>query len=311
VSSIVSAEEVQAILDLARPAALLAAEVASRDFQEPHRLSLAQVDALTRRVENGRAEIATHLSTWLRKPHTVEIAAITEANAAMLVASVVAPFCVIAFDADAQMGFVLLDMTSLVGAVETAVGVEDVSQVAARPLTTVEERVALDILRRVAVLTAGLLGVEAKNFRVLREIKELERWDEAANPDPQRIGVQLAISGPAVTSTVRVYIPGVKPPQIGKPSAPAKDAKKLAPPHLADIDVELRAELGTAEIPLQDLLGLDVGDVIVLGTKVGDFVAVTAEGQRCALAQLGRIDGRFAVQIRTVERCDEPRTDRK
>jgi flagellar motor switch protein FliM len=123
--------------------------------------------------------------------------------------------------------------------------------------------------------------------------------------------VQLAVRGPSVSSTLRVYVPGVKPPVTTKPNASSKDAKKLAPPHLADIDLELRAELGTAEIPLQDLLGLEVGDVIVLDTKVGDLVAVTAEGQRCARAQLGRVDGRFAVQIRTVDHCDEQRSDRK
>lgn len=310
-SSNVSAEEVQAILELARPAAALAAEVAARDFQEPHRLSVAQIEALTRRVENGRADIGVHLSTWLRKPHTVEVAAITEAHAAMLVASVVEPFCAIAFDGDGQMGFVMWDQTSLVAAVETALGVEDVTKIEPRALSLIEERIALDILRRVAAITTGSFGVEAKNFRVLRKEKELERWDEAANPDPQRIGVQLAVRGAAVSSTIRVYVPGVKPPVTSKPTPNTKDAKKLAPPHLADISLELRAELGTAEIPLQDLLGLEVGDVILLDTKVGDLVVVTAEGQRCAQAQLGRIDGRFAVQIRTVERCDELQPDRK
>jgi flagellar motor switch/type III secretory pathway protein FliN len=156
-------------------------------------------------------------------------------------------------------------------------------------------------------LLCGALSVEAKDFRVVRSAKELVNADDATRGDPQRLGFQLAINGISGASTLRVYLAGVKTPTIATRAAAARDPKKpFLPPHVCEIEVEVCAELATVEVPLQDLLSIEVGDIVLLGANVGDPIIVTAEGERCARADLGRHQNRLALRIRSVE----PRRDR-
>lgn len=164
------------------------------------------------------------------------------------------------------------------------------------------------LLARVAMLVCAALGVEAANFRVMREKKELALADDGSVHDPQRIGVHLALEGAVGESTLRIYVPAVKPPETAKPATPAKGATA---PRITDVDVELCAELGTVVVPLQDLMSLEIGDVIVLEAKVGDPVALTAEGQVRGRGELGRHDGKLAVRVRSVDRTASKSTDGK
>jgi flagellar motor switch protein FliM len=190
----------------------------------------------------------------------------------------------------------------MVGVIETALGAKTNAEIKARALTPVEERVFVNVLRRVVTLLAGSLGVEAKDFRIARSAKELVDVDDSKRGDPLRLGFQLAINGVSGTSTLRVYLAGVKTPAIAARAASTKDPKKpFLPPHVGEIEVDVCAQLATVEVPLQDLLSLEVGDVVLLGAKVGDPIVITAEGERCARADLGRHEGRLALRIRSVE----------
>ncbi|MBL8858683.1 MAG: FliM/FliN family flagellar motor switch protein [Planctomycetes bacterium] len=299
----VNEAELEAISDLVRPPADDVARISTRSFKAPRRLSQAQFDALARRVDKCMADATLHLSSWLRSAHRVRVTDVVEAHVGVLIEGLVEPLRVLAFDVGSQLGFVAWDLGAMTAAIETALGSPDPKSAVARPLTPSEERVLTQMLSRVTALVTTSLGVEAKNFRVMREKKELILADDGTAFDPQRIGVHLALEGAAGESTLRIYVPGVKAPETANGSATAKDTKKNSmSSQMASVDVDLCAELGTVIIPLQELMNLEVGDVVVLETKVGDMVAITAEGEVRARGDLGRHDNKLAVRLRTLER---------
>jgi flagellar motor switch protein FliM len=230
----------------------------------------------------------------------------------VLIEGFVEPMRTLAFDVGSQLGFVAWDLGAMTAAIEVALGSADPKMATARALSTVEERVLEKLLVRVTSLVVASLGVEAANFRVMREKKELFLAEDVTASDPQRIGVHLALEGAVGESVLRVYVPAVKAPVITAGPATAKNSPKGGmSPQLADVSVDLCAELGTITMPLQDLMSLEVGDVIVLDSKVGDLVALTAENEVRARGELGRHDGKLAVRVRTVDRAGSNSMDGK
>jgi flagellar motor switch protein FliM len=311
-TSQVNDAEVEAILDMVRPAVEDVARIIPRDFKAPCRLSRAQLDVLARRVEKTLPEVSAHLSAWLRSPHRARIADVVEAHVATLIDGFVEPLRTLAFDVGPQLGFVAWDLGAMTAAIEMALGSADPKLATARPLSSVEERVLEKLLVRVTSLVVSSLGVEASNLRVLREKSELLLADDGTTSDYQRIGVQLALEGAAGESVLRIYVPAVKPPEVTSGATlPKHRHKEGMAPQLADVRVDLCAELGTISVSLNDLLGLEAGDVIVLDTKVGDPIALTAEGEVRARGELGRRDGKLAVRVRNLDRAASKSTDGK
>jgi flagellar motor switch protein FliM len=69
------------------------------------------------------------------------------------------------------------------------------------------------------------------------------------------------------------------------------------PAHLGAIPVEIGVQLGSTDLPLSELLGLEVGDVILLGVEVGSTLDVYVEGEACASARWGQHQGQLAIKI--------------
>jgi flagellar motor switch protein FliM len=304
--------EVEAIVAMVRPAVEEVAQILPRDFKAPRRLSRAQLDVLARRVERTLPELSAHLSALLRGPHRARVADVVEANVGTLIDGFVEPLRTLAFDVGPQLGFVAWDLGAMTAAIETALGSPDPKMAHARPLSIVEERVLEKLLVRVAMLTLSALGVEGTNYRILREKKELSLAEDATTSDHQRIGVHLALEGAAGESVLRVYVPAVKAPELPNAGGTPKNASKTGvTSQLADVRVDLCAELGTIAVPLHDLMSLEVGDVVLLDTKVGDMVALIADGEVRARGELGRHDGKLAVRMRSVDRERAKATDGK
>lgn len=300
----VSDAEVEAILDMVRPAVEDVMRIVPRDFKAPCRLSRAQQDALARRVEKTMPEVSVHLSAWLRSPHRTRVADVVEAHVTVLIDGFVEPLRTLAFDVGSQLGFVAWDLGAMTAAIETALGCADPKMARARPLSSVEERVLEKLLVRVTALVTKALGVEAVNFRVLRERSELSLAEDATTSDHQRIGVHIAIEGAAGESVLRIYVPAVKAPEISDGSAGSKSKHKTGiAPQLAEVRVDLCAELGTIAVSLHDLMSLEVGDVVVLDTQIGEPVALTAEGEVRARGELGRHAGKLAVRVKSLDRA--------
>jgi flagellar motor switch protein FliM len=63
------------------------------------------------------------------------------------------------------------------------------------------------------------------------------------------------------------------------------------------VSLQLGADIGKAEISVNDLMGLKVGDIIQLDRKARDFLEVSIEGIPKLLAKPGVMDSQYAVKV--------------
>jgi flagellar motor switch protein FliM len=312
VTSNVTAEEVQALAgDGAPPPRTPAVEV--RDFREPRRLTAPQLAKHARSVARALVEIEGSLAIWLRGAYRCEVESVREASAVEVLRDLGSDRLLAAFDCAGRRAWAVWDAKIAAAGTEIALGATEVKEPKARVFSNVERGVLKNMLGRVIAHVAQTLEVDTKNVRVVQdEIQmELERTD-AREGDPQRLAVYLQIAGPIGESVLRLYLAGVKAPDAGP--APAKDAKDKkkpppAPEHLLDVPLDLSAQLGTTEIALSDLLGLEVGDVIPLSVASGSALTVYVDGIPCGTARFGEHKGRLAIQLQTFGARDvDPQT---
>jgi flagellar motor switch/type III secretory pathway protein FliN len=143
---------------------------------------------------------------------------------------------------------------------------------------------------------------EGELRRLLSHAWMVEAWADAATsatpdePGPWHapIGMRVSLGGAAI----HAYVPGARfrrPPRRASapPLAPAQ-----ARAAFGASAVHLTAVLGSAEVSVADLAALQVGDVLVLDTRVDAPLALRAEGSSLSLpVRLGRREGLRAVQF--------------
>lgn len=289
-------EEIQAILEMlpSRSAAAHAGgDVAARDFARPLRMSPEEKRRLFEVFARALPELERALAPTLRGEVELELAELSEVSSDALFAGLEPPFAVVRFDVSREPGWAVWEIGAAVAAVEAAFGATEVKP-ASRRLSTIEKSMLKRLLALTVQRLAKLVSLEATQFRVVDAIEELGSWrDGGGGADAQRLGVHLALSGPGGDSTLRVYLPGCsKKHDPRRAEMPAK-----APEHLSSVPFEIAARLGSADIALVDLLGLEVGDVIPLGAACDEPLQIVVEDRPCAEAHLGSKDGNLAVRI--------------
>jgi flagellar motor switch protein FliM len=299
----VQPEEAQAILDAVRAhegEGPTAASVAARDFARPLRLSQRALDDVARRISDVLEDCGKELSRTLRVAHLLSVAQLREESAEGLFEDVGAAFVVLRFEVDGQPGWFSWDPAGAVAAVEVALGALEAKAVE-RPLTAVERGVAGRMLEGLLQRLAAAAGVKIAAARMIARPEDLGTWRDAGPlADRARLRLRLELEGPAGRGGLDLYLPGVAGDD-GEPAAP----QGALPAHLDPVSVELSAHLGTCDVPLRELLALEVGDVIPLDTPEDGTLTLLVENVPCARARWGTRHGQLALQIQDVTRPDD------
>lgn len=270
--------------------------VATRNFAEPRRLSGAGLARLGRSVGAALTAVAESLEVPLRRNHKLALAALREVNAASSLEGLEEPFAVLGFAVGGRRGWLVWDSAAAVALVETILAGTPGEGAAARALSPAERRLLETTLAQIVQPVVAALGGVAEGARFVQLREEVASLEATLDADPQRVCVQLAFDGPGGPSELRLYVPGVRVSVATDERTPA-----TPPAHLDEVGLELRAFLGSADVPLSDLLALEIGDVIPLGVRRGEPVQVCVEDRACATARLGRTGSRLAVRIETLD----------
>lgn len=301
-SANVEPEEAEAIHDLARdetgaPAgAKVAAEVVQRDFRRPRRFSGDSIARFRQRLLALAAELEAGLGGLFETRVRVEFDDVGEVTANGLFDTLDPPHALAELSVGGQPGWIQWDILGAVEAIERLLGSEGAPE--ARPLSTIENRFLHAAFSATVDVVTRALGLEASDLTVVKAREELSDWrDGGEGAESHRLHVAVAVEGLGETSRMHLYLPGVRE------SGAADDGAALGelPEHLQRVKIELGAHLGASDVPLSDLLSLEIGDVIPLGTSLSDPLVLRVEGRPCGFAEMGSVRGNRAIRVLAVD----------
>jgi len=302
VSSNLSAEEAAA-LAAALPganAAAKSASVAPRQFDQPLRLSASDLESLRERLRKALKDVERDLAAPLRSPVKLELVDAAEVNAEGLASAQQLPFAALRFEVAKQPGWLTWTGKAPIDALEVALGASAPGENQPRRLSPVEQSTLLRLLGGATKKLAASVALEASTLSVAQDVEGFGSWRQGGErAEAQRVRVVVGVQSLGSESQWQIYLPGVTPTT----RTPAKLAPQAPlPQHLSAIPVELRVVLGSAQVPLAQLLALEPGDVIPLDCELGDSLIVSVEQRACMRAQLGQSRGNLAVRIESIQR---------
>lgn len=166
-----------------------------------------------------------------------------------------------------------------------------------RPYTRIEERFMIRCADEVSsVLAKSLALVAPMASRAVALETPMALMEGNAR---QHLVLSFEVQGLAELAMLRVALPAIVVDQASSHGQPSEEEGGLER-QVFDMPVELRVELGTAQVPIGRLRGLAVGDEIPLVRSDPDGVLVQVEGAAKYRADQGTMGDRLAVRIREV-----------
>ena len=284
------------------------------DFRAPGLLSREQLRLLQQLHDAAAVAFSCTLSDAVSAPVEVTVASVDAVAFGAFSNALPASACIQTFRADpgGHRGLLCLDMPLAFGIIERLLGGRGQALEQLRPLTAVEQAVAVGpleaLLERLAAAWATVAPVELR--------------PEALAMSPQSaqvlggrevvLQVLFAIGGDVCVgdlslclplSFVEQLLPGRGALGRGAADPEALHALRQA---VGAAPVRVAAELGRADISVLDLLGLQPGHVIRLDRRTDDPLDVTVERTPYLAGRPGLVGHTLAIQI-----TDDPPRARK
>lgn len=284
--------------------------VVPRDFTEPRTLSADRIDRIRKTLSARLQSMANLLAGPLRGHPVLTIGEVSEVNAHGLFDDIGSPFLIHGFHTADQLGWVMWNPEAgriasdliLSGPEEPPVepeGEESAEPEGEKPLDLIlsrtERRVIARMLDQVVGLILNEFGLELMPGTIWQEPEELTTLEDLGpDADSRRLMIHLSFEdNGGNASDIRIYIPGIP----GDESGDEGTEQAVAPTHLAPVQMSVDAVLGGTFVPLAELLGVEVGDVIPLDARLGDPVTLAVEETTCAQGHFGAHAGLLAIQL--------------
>jgi flagellar motor switch protein FliM len=279
------------------------------DFTRPVKLAPDQARRLERAHETFCRTASTRLSAELRSPIEFEIINVDQLTWSAALADVPQPslFGVLTTSP--------LETTVLVGAelplifrlIERLIGGGDAETQMTRGLTEIElaltRRTFVALLELLSVVWQELFGLSVSLIDLESQVANVE----IAPPSEPTIVVTIEVRGPKESSTMSLLIPYRSIASvadrlsgqfdIGDTPAPDESIGEAVRSAVGAVDVEVRAEVGSVELSIGEVLALGAGDILRLGMPASGGVFLCAGDVKLHRARPGRSGTHRAVEI--------------
>ena len=319
---VLSADAIAALVDAARegrlpedaPTQQRRRRMRAVDFTRPTKFTSEQERRLKRSLEAFCRTASTRLSAELRVPLELEVINSTQLTWSNAHSQVVSNSISALIEAQPIGTRLMLacEPGLVLGAIELLLGGDVVREVRERRLTDIDFALARHFCDR---LTAQLSVIWTDMAELELAVVGMESHLETAGMIP--------VSEPTLTFTIEARLGGVSttvalllPWSAIAPVAERFSARDDAPDRGAEeidrvrravgsVDMTVRAEVASIELPIEQVLALQPGDVLSLGAPADGGVTLFADKVPVHRAKPGRSGSRRAVQI--TDRVRRPR----
>lgn len=296
-----------------QPSGTPGVRVQAYDFLRPGKFSKDQIRTLQMMHESFGRNLQTSLSAYLRTQVNIELTTVKEmmyeefadsfANLAILSILRLHPLqgsAVLAIDPN--IGFVMLDR--LLGGPGTSLK-------RPRPLTEIEQTVVRRIIERMVQILEEEWN-QVVDLEVQFERIELNpQFTQLVPPKDMTVVVRFNVEICSVIGRMNLCIPyaALEPVSsklraqlwfAGEQQQGDPESQQIIQRRLRNMRLPLIAELGTGRITIGDFLDLGAGDVIQLGTRAKDPLAIRIGRGTKFLGKPGRVGSRLAVELTSI-----------
>ncbi len=285
------------------------------NFARPSRFSKEHLRTLVFIFEHYARLLSTHFPVYLRKNVQVEVMHSEETTYSEFSNSLLNPVLLGVVNFAPLEGNIILEMSSSLGyaIVDRMLGGDGVPLEKAREFTEIE----LTILERIMMVCTNLLMEPWQSVQqiepILERIETDSQFAQFVSPNEMTSIVTMSIKVGDVEGLMNVCIPyAVIEPVIDKlntkywySTVQIRDDsmyRNLMEESIAKAKIPIRAIMGKSAISVNDFLGLQVGDVIKLNTKVEDEMEVYVGNIKKFSALPGALGDSYAVKIKRIYR---------
>src|SRR3954468_18077360 len=311
---VLSADAIAALVDAARegrlpdeaPSPQRCRRMRAVDFTRPTKFTADQERRLKRSLEAFCRTASTRLSAELRVPLELEVinaSQLTWANAH----NQVVPGSIDAIAEVKQLGTRLLmsaESGLVLGAIELLLGGTEISEQRERRLSDIDWALARHffdrLLAQLSVIWTDMVDLE---LGVLQLETHLETAQMVSVSEPT-LTFTLEARFNGVSSTVNLLLPwsAIAPVAdrfAARDDAPDRGAEEIRQVRRAvgSVDVTVRAEVASIELPIEQVLALQAGDILRLRAPAEAGVTLYADKVPVHKAKPGRSGSRRAVQV--------------
>ena len=280
------------------------ADAAEYDWTCPHRFTEAQrgrIDAFARQAAERLSEA---LAALLRTQTAFAPDPVAQRYASAVADTDAPVYRVPLHDAAGERcGMAQLPVTQARGWVETLLGGAAATDDEERKLSSLESDLLLDLVSAVVQSLASVSretgGPDLRRGEAV--MADAEPLDTPCGDEFCQLTFKA--TGDEASDEVTVFLRSeLLDPIAGRTGAggetpgPEQTRARLLD-HLGNAPVEVAARLGAARISVRDLMSLEPGDVIILGTGASEPIAVAVEGQVAMRGAPASYHGHYAVQV--------------
>ncbi len=280
------------------------------DFKHAGRLTKDQLRGIQTIHENFARALSTYLTTLLRMVVDVRFMGVNLLAFAEFVDTLPESGCVWVFSLTNLEGKGIIELSPqmVLLIVERSFGGSVKSELLARPITSIEQRVAERSIERLLELyrqsweRASTLTVKLENFEADPRLAQIASASESCLLFSWEILVKELSFGLNICLPLFVLDPVLR--QLGTQNWLTVSAKRSTPDTRRQIgevvestNMTLRVFLGQVTVSLKELLDFQVGDVWVLEQKVHDPLPIEVNGAKLLTGKPGVVGRNRAVQI--------------
>jgi flagellar motor switch protein FliM len=276
------------------------------DFTRPAKFTSDQERRLGRLLDTFCRTASARLAAELRMPVELELinsAQLTWANAHALLPD----DSTCALIGTRPIGTRMLlgaEQPLVLAAIERLMGGSGDQPVAERKLTEIDAVVARLFFNRLLNQLSAVFQDAAHIELELESIEGHRDTEQMAGVSEPTLAATIEVRHDTIASTLVLLMPhpafapmadaftAASADRHGVPCDPA-----VVEAAVAAVDLELHAEVGAVELPIEAIVEIAPGDVLRLGAPASAGVELTVGGLRVARAAPGRIGARRAVQV--------------
>ena len=276
------------------------------DFTRPAKFTSDQERRIGRVLDTFCRTASARLAAELRMPVELELinsAQLTWANAHALLPD--ESTCAIIGTRPIGTRMMLgAEQPLVLAAIERLMGGSGDAPVAERKLTEIDAVVAQlffqRLLHQLSAVFEDAAGIELE----LESIEGHRDTEQMAGVSEPTLAATIEVRHDPLASTIVLLLPhpAFAPMAEAFTGAAADRHAEAADPAIVEaavsaVDLEVHAEVGAVELPIEAIMAIAPGDVVRLGAAASGGVSLTVGGVRVALGAPGRIGSHRAVQV--------------